>query len=94
MAHLDRPSLIDSVTIVSSANGWSGEIHLVTADEFPDPNAGPPAATLTDVRSELKVPLGGVRADGLLLWITDLGDGDGSYRVEINEILVEGTAVG
>lgn len=94
LAHLDRPSLIDSVTIVSSANGWSGEIHLVTADEFPDPNAGPPAATLTDVRSELKVPLGGVRADGLLLWITDLGDGDGSYRVEINEILVEGTAVG
>lgn len=94
LVHLDRPSLIDSVTINSSANGWSGEIHLVTSGEFPNPDAGPPAATLTDVRGELKVPMGGVRADGLLLWITDLGDGQGSYRVEINEITVEGTAVG
>lgn len=94
LVRLDRPSLIDSVTIDSSDNGWSGEIHLVTEGEFPDPDARAPAATLSDVRSELKVPLGGSRADGLLLWITDLGDGDGSHRVEINEITIEGTAVG
>lgn len=94
LVQLDRPSLIDSVTIDSSANGWSGEVRLVTAGEFPDPGAGAPAATLTDVRSELKVPLGDIRADGLLLWITDLGDGDGAHRVAVNEITIEGTAVG
>lgn len=94
LLQLDRPSLINSVTIESTHNGWSGEIYPVTSGELPDPEASPPAASLNDVRSTLEVPLGGARADGLLLWITDLGDGDGAHRVEIAEISVEGTTVG
>ncbi len=94
LVQLDRPALLDSVTVDSSPNGWSGEIYLVTQGEMPDPATGEPAAVLTDVRDERKVPLGGARADGVLLWITDLGDGTGAHRVEIAEISVEGTAVG
>ncbi len=94
------PTLVDRLVIDSSDNGWSGEVHLVAAGEMPDGDPGPPDATLSDVRERLTVPLGGARADGLLLWITDLGDpmeplADGApHRVEINEIAVEGSAIG
>ncbi|MFV0315537.1 MAG: protein kinase domain-containing protein [Microthrixaceae bacterium] len=90
---LSGTSLMDKLTIDSSPNGWSGSVHLLTEGELPDPNS-PPAATLTDVRGRLEVPLGGARADGILLWITDLGDGGDAHAVEISEVAVEGTAVG
>ncbi len=90
---LGAPASLDRLLIESSENGWSGEVHLLQEGEAPNPNA-PPAATFTDVREPLAVVLGGARADGVLLWITDLGDSNGRHRVEINEMSLEGTAVG
>lgn len=90
---LAGPAVLDRLLIESSDNGWSGEVHLLQAGNPPDPDA-PPAATLTDVREPLSIPLSSTRADAVLLWITDLGDGNGAHRVEIGEVGVEGTAVG
>lgn len=90
---LTSTSLLDQLTIDSSPNGWSGDIHLLADGAEPDPSA-PPAATLTDVRGRLEVPLGGARADAVFIWITNLGDGDGAHGVEIFEVAVEGTALG
>ncbi|MEZ5237693.1 MAG: hypothetical protein R2716_01615 [Microthrixaceae bacterium] len=72
----------------------------MAAGEMPEGDPGPPDATFTDVREQLSVPLGATRADGVLVWITDLGDpvpegaGAGPHRVEIREVVVEGTAIG
>ncbi|MCP4435087.1 MAG: serine/threonine protein kinase [Actinomycetia bacterium] len=90
---LATTSTLDRLDIAGSTNGWSGEVHLLRDDEGPDPDS-PPSATLTDVRAPLSVALGGERADSVLIWITDLGDGDGSHRVEISEVSATGTAVG
>ncbi len=90
---LGATSLLDRLTIDSTPNGWSGEVHLLSEGGELDPDAAP-AATLTDVRGRLEVPLGGARADGVLLWITNLGDGDGAHVVEVSEVAVQGTALG
>jgi serine/threonine-protein kinase len=90
---LAEPALLDRLLVDASTNGWSGEVHLLQEGEPPDPDA-PPAATLTDVREPLTVTLGGARADGVLLWITDLGESTGRHRVEIAEMTLEGTSVG
>lgn len=89
---LASAAALDAITIDGSTNGWSGELHLLAEGEAPDPDA-PPAATLTDVREPLSIPLGGARADAVLLWITNLGDGEGAHRVEIAEVTVDGTAL-
>ncbi len=59
---LDTTSLINLVTIDSSANGWSGALYPVAAGVVPDPANEEPAATFSDVRDQLSVPLGGARA--------------------------------
>ena len=89
---LAAPSTLDRLDVVGSDNGWSGEVHLLQEGEPMDPDA-PPAATLSDVRSPLSIPLGGSRADGVLLWITDLGNDAGTHSVEIAEVSAQGTAL-
>lgn len=89
---LASPSLLERLDIVGSENGWSGNVHLLQDGEAPDPDA-PPAATLSEVTSPLSIPLGGDRADAVLLWITDLGDGNGGFQVQINEVSAQGSAV-
>jgi serine/threonine protein kinase len=89
---LASPSTLDRLDVVGSDNGWSGEVHLLQEGEPMDPDA-PPAATLSDVRSPRSIPLGGARADGVLLWITDLGNDAGSHTVEIAEVSAQGTAL-
>ena len=90
---LQGPSVLDRLEIIGSTNGWSGEIRLIEQGVEVDLEA-PPAATLDDVRGPLSIPLGGARADAVLLWITNLGDGDGSHRVEVAEVTAVGTVVG
>jgi serine/threonine-protein kinase len=92
---LEATSTLDQLTVDSSANGWSGEVHLIQQGGPTDPDAAP-AAVLDDVRGQATVDLGGARADLVLLWITDLGDdtGDGRFRVDIGEVAPRGTRVG
>lgn len=87
---LAAPSEVRTITITGSANGWSGDVRLLEGGEvrWPDPGS---SAELSEVRGPVTLEVGGVRADTVLLWITDLGEGDPRHRVEIAEITVDGS---
>jgi serine/threonine-protein kinase len=92
MVGLDAVAELHSVTIQGSSNGWSGEIRLFEGGEPRDIGSNG-AAAFTDVRGPITVELAGARADSVLLWITDLGEGGGRHRVEIAEIALDGERV-
>lgn len=90
---LGQPARVESLRISGSTNGWSGEVFV--ADGPPGPNGVDgltSAGTVSDVRNDVSVDLGGAVGDTVVLWITDLGDPvDGSrHRVEITELTVIG----
>jgi serine/threonine-protein kinase len=89
MLALGSSAELRTVTIDGSTNGWSGEIRLFDAGE-PRTVGSQDTVAITDVRDQVTVDLAGSRADTVLLWITDLGEGDGRHRVEISEITVDG----
>ncbi len=94
------------LTIDGSHNGWGGQVFLVDRNQVPasgladlDPADLEPDAVLDDVRGPKNVQLGGRRleeGDVIVVWITDLGDAidSGDFRVQINEMALEGRPSG
>ncbi len=86
---LESRSEVDRVRIVSSDNGWSGAVYVIDADVDDSVDLGQiePAAVVDDVRGTVEVSTDGATGRVVLLWITSLGDADGSgHRVEIDEL--------
>ncbi|HEX2089637.1 MAG TPA: protein kinase [Actinomycetota bacterium] len=83
---------IDRVTIDSSVPGWSFELKTER-----DPDGEPLEARNGDTSFEAlgggptTVDLGGVEAQGFLIWITELGPSDGRFAAGISEVTVTGT---
>jgi serine/threonine-protein kinase len=92
MMNLSAASELRTIAIDGSTNGWSGEIRLLEGGA-PRQIGSQDVVAFTDVRGPLTVELAGTRADAILLWITDLGEGDGGHRVEISEVSIAGDVV-
>lgn len=88
---LEAPSELNTITVKSSDNGWSGEVRLFESGLLLD--GAEPTAVLEDVQGPVTVELGGAQADTILLWITDLGQPEDRHRVEIAEITIDGTVM-
>lgn len=100
VALLEVPAEVTAVEVSGSANGWSGEVHLLDpgtvaagpdAIDLGDPG---PVAVLDDVRGDVRLDLAeGDRAvaAAVMVWITDLGEAaaDG-HRVDLAEVRVLG----
>ena len=101
-----EPTQAIALAVDGSTNGWSAQLYVLDQAQIPaeglselDPEEFSPVALLEDVRQPVRVALGGrevAEDDVLLLWITNLGepvDGD-RYRVEINEVALQGRGPG
>ncbi len=90
---LESRSEVDRVRIVSGDNGWSGALYVVDGevDDSIDLGRLEPAATVEDVRGTVEVATDGEIGRVVLLWITSLGEADGSgHRVQIDELSASG----
>jgi hypothetical protein len=88
------PAKLDQLFLQGSTNGWSAKIFVLPSSDLSnfDPEATTPTADVSDVRTPIKVDLGGNEGSTVLLWITNLGDKDQSsrYQVSIDEARIVG----
>ena len=84
---LPSSAKLTSVTVTSSINGWSGEIHLSDTLAPTVDGWGPAVDAHTNIGGTQRFDLGGRRAQYVLLWITDLGASN-PPRMEVSEINV------
>ena len=77
---------VGHITISSPTIGWSVQIHTA-ADRTPTTLAdwGAPAASARNIQGDVTLPLDGVQATSVLVWITDLGDAPNPH-VAISEV--------
>ena len=87
VVELSRSATVDAVTIDTGSHGWAVEVALsdhaaVSRSEF-----GPTTGSGTDLG-----PLAEIAVDGsgrfVLLWFTDLGEGERPVRLHVREITV------
>jgi len=88
---LGEDATIDQVGIASPTKGWSAQVYVVPSSQPPDPLPSSPTATvsLQDGNATVALP-GGTSGRGVLVWITDLGDGPAPYRFRLGEVVVAG----
>jgi serine/threonine-protein kinase len=90
---LEQRSVLDSLRISGSPNGWSAKIYVLDAPPGPDGVDGlTPAGSVDGVKGHVSVDLSRAEGSVVLLWITNLGtpvDGTG-HRVEIQELVPVG----
>jgi serine/threonine-protein kinase len=97
VVELGQRSALESIRVAGSTNGWSGQVFVLDGPPGPDSLDGAtPAGTVTDVRGQVSVDLGGATGSTVVVWITDLGEpGEGSrHRVEVQEVVAIGVPVG
>jgi hypothetical protein len=86
---LDQPGAVGELVVSSPTDGWSAEVYVAGAagdslDAWGDPVSEQSAMGAGDVAFDL----GGADGGAVLLWITELGQTDGEFRVEIAEAAV------
>jgi len=88
---LDGVRDIDELTVTAPTNGWAARVYV--ADQ-PAPQLdgwGPPVVEQGAIASgEVVFDLAGARGGAVLLWITDVGDGELPAQAEIAEVTVSG----
>ena len=84
---LDGPHKLDKLTMTSSSTGWSAEVLVADAPRATRDAWGSPVATKRGVADgSTTFDLGGRTGGAVLLWITDLGEGNSV--VSIGELSV------
>jgi len=83
---LDGPHKLRRLAIKSPTHGWTAELYVATAPASDLGGWGQPVATATGIPGDTTVDLGNHQGGALLVWITDLGDGNG--QVSIGELQV------
>jgi serine/threonine-protein kinase len=89
-----RPQTVDRVTLSSPVPGWSFQVKAGSSpDASGEPLPGNGGATTFSVGASgrVVVNLGGVRASGLLIWITRLASDGGRFAAAIRDVSVAGS---
>jgi hypothetical protein len=83
---LDDEATVRGLEVNSPTQGWSGQVFAAQAP-YGDLNQwGDSLDERTNVQGNTSFDLRGVRANAVLLWITDLGDAPPRVRIEITDI--------
>ncbi|MGI9022075.1 MAG: protein kinase domain-containing protein [Acidimicrobiales bacterium] len=84
---LDSPQKLGSLQVTSPSRGWSADVYVTEAPQAGPPPGGwgQPVATRTGIDGSATFDLRAKVGSVVLLWITDLGDGD---SVVIDEVRV------
>ena len=87
---LDGPHTLDRLAASSPTTGWAAEVYV--ADQVGDTleEWGRPVGGGEDFQGDAEFVLDGAEGRFVLIWITDLGDGDPRVRASIAELLVTG----
>ncbi|MBK9179930.1 MAG: serine/threonine protein kinase [Acidimicrobiales bacterium] len=87
---LDRAAELERLDVRSPTGGWSFEVFVADGPSDDLGSWGDPVAERSGVDGDASVDLEGRRGAAVLLWITDLGDGEPDARVEIAELVLLG----
>ena len=88
---LERSADVDELVVVSPTNGWAARVYVAAQPAADIDGWGAPVTEQTDIGSgEVTFDLGGASGAAVLLWITDVGDGDLPASAEIAEVRVSG----
>lgn len=87
VVEVSRSAPVDRVTIDTGTSGWAVEVAVSDHDAASRSEFGPTTGSGTDLG-----PIAEIAVDGsgrfVLLWFTDLGDGDRPVRLHVREITV------
>ncbi len=85
---LDRAAELDQLGVDSPTRGWAFEVYVADGPSDDLDAWGDPVAERSGVDGSTSVDLDGRRGAAVLVWITDLGDGEPDARVEITELVL------
>jgi serine/threonine-protein kinase len=88
---LDRRAALTRLDIDSPSIGWSADVYVLDAADVPTgAPTGAATAKIDGANGNASVDLGGHPGDTVLIWFTELGQGQGSYRIQVSELRVVG----
>jgi serine/threonine-protein kinase len=91
IVQLDRRVDVTRLDVESPSIGWSAHVYVLDAAALPTgAPKGVPTATIDGANGNASVDLGGHPGDTVLIWFTELGLGQGSYRIQVSELRVVG----
>jgi hypothetical protein len=91
IVQLDRRVDLTRLDVDSPSVGWSAKVYVLDAADLPaGAPTGAPTATIDGANGNASVDLGGRPGDNVLIWFTELGRGQGSYRIQVAELRVVG----
>ncbi len=88
---LGSVATVESVSFDSPDSGWAASVYVAAAPADTLAGWGTPAASGADLQTQATLPLDPPQSGRyVLVWFTTLVEQDGSYRVRINEVSVDG----
>jgi eukaryotic-like serine/threonine-protein kinase len=91
IVRLDRRVNLTRLDVDSPSIGWSAEVFVLDAGDLPTgAPSGAPTARIDGANGNASADLGGHPGDTVLIWFTELGRGQGSYRIQVSELRVVG----
>jgi serine/threonine-protein kinase len=91
IVQLDRRVDLTRLDVDSPSVGWSAQIYVLDGSDLPSgAPTGAPTARIDGANGNASVDLGRHPGDTVLIWFTELGRGQGSYRVQVSELRVVG----
>ena len=78
---LDGPHRLAQLALTSTTTGWTVEVYVADALKPAVGDWGPVVATKSGVGGDVSLDLRGRSGSAVLVWITDLGQGNGSVSI-------------
>ena len=88
VVELPEQATVSTVTVDSATNDWSAAVYVSNDVADTIDGWGAPAGQASNINGSHTFDIGGVDGRVVLLWITDVGDGEPPTRAEVNEITV------
>ncbi len=83
---LDSEVTLRELSVTSPTQGWSATVFALTSPAAELAAWGAPLDGRVDIAGNTTFDLRGVRGTAVLLWVTDLGNGQPKARIEIAEV--------
>jgi len=83
---LDETSTLDTLEVISPNQDWAARVYLADAPAAALSGWGEPIDARVNIDGNTTFDLRGVRAQAVLLWVTDLGNAPPRLRIEVAEL--------